>query len=50
VSKTTKSDESKAGKKGKKAPKVARPKTVLKPVIIGATLLGLAQAVLPKVL
>jgi hypothetical protein len=48
VGKATKSDE--ADKSGKKQPKPARPATVLKPVIIGATLLALAQAVLPKVL
>jgi hypothetical protein len=47
VGKATKSDKA---KKDEKRPKVARPATVLKPVLIGAALLGLAQAVLPKVL
>ena len=46
MGKATKSDDSGA----KKQPKPARPATVLKPVVIGATLLAVAQAVLPKVL
>ena len=48
VGKATKSDE--GGKGAKKHPKPARPATVLKPVIIGASVLAVAQAVLPKVL
>ena len=47
MGKTTKSDEP---KKGKKAPKVLGPGTVLKPVLSGAALLASAQAILPKVL
>jgi hypothetical protein len=47
VGKATKSD---AAKGNGKQPKPARPATVLKPVVIGATLLAVAQAVLPKVL
>jgi hypothetical protein len=43
----TKGDDEKAAKK---QPKPARPATVLKPVFIGAALLAVAQAVLPKVL
>jgi hypothetical protein len=49
VGKTTKSDDGEgAGKK--KGPKPLGPATVLKPVCIGAAVLALAQAVLPKVL
>ena len=47
MAKATKSD---GAPSGKKQPRPARPATVLKPVIIGAALLGIAQAVLPKVL
>jgi hypothetical protein len=47
VGKATKSDDDAAPKK---APKPARPGTVLKPVIIGAVALAVVQAVLPKVL
>jgi hypothetical protein len=47
VSKATKSDENAAPKK---APKPARPATVLKPVVIGFVVLATLQAVLPKVL
>jgi hypothetical protein len=47
MAKATKSDGAKGGKK---APKPARPATVLKPVLIGAALLAIAQAVLPKVI
>jgi hypothetical protein len=46
VGKTTKSDD---GGKGK-GPKPLGPATVLKPVVAGAALLALAQAVLPMVL
>jgi hypothetical protein len=47
VGKATKRD---AAKGDGKQPKPARPGTVLKPVVIGATLLAIAQTVLPKVL
>jgi hypothetical protein len=47
VGKATKSDDDSAAKK---PPKPARPATVLKPVLIGAAVLALVQAVLPKVL
>ena len=47
MGKTTKSDQT---KKGKKPPKVLGPGTVLKPVLIGAALLAAAQAILPVVL
>ena len=47
MAKATKSDDAKGGKK---APKPARPATVLKPVLIGGALLAVFQAVAPKVL
>jgi hypothetical protein len=50
VGKTTKSDGDGGKKARKKGPKPASMATVLRPVCIGATLLALAGAVLPKVL
>jgi hypothetical protein len=47
MGKATKSDEP---KKSKKKVKPARPMTVVKPVLFGATFLALAQVILPKVL